>query len=305
MDKRKSILIINILICIHSFSGCSSNQINLNKIESQKVDSLIQIKKVNDRTLIVNFGYDAVTAIKTTHGIVLVDAGISTLLTDRYRKIIEDVFHQNNYLYVINTHGHHDHIGGNVIFSQAKVVGHENCQKDISERQTNPEKSMMNLTKIIEDYEQQLQQSMQNTAEWDDIFTQKIRYMSAFWDVKNHVSVKLPDITFSDSLKIDLGDTTFEMIYFGKFHSNSDILIYIPEIGVLFIGDLFSKYGRPSMSNSLITDEIRWMQAIKWIKKRTNNNEKIIDGHGQILSIDDVQLFITNLLKKCSNGENN
>jgi len=305
MDKKISVLIISILICIHSFSGCSSNQINQNKIDSQKVDSLIQIKKVNDRTVMVNFGYDAVTAIKTTHGIVLVDAGISTFLTDRYRKIIEDVFHQNNYLYVINTHGHHDHIGGNVIFSQAKVVGHENCQKDISERQTNPEKSMMNLTKIIEDYEQQLQQSMQNTAEWDDIFTQKIRYMSAFWDVKNHVSVKLPDITFSDSLKIDLGDTTFEMIYFGKFHSNSDILIYIPEIGVLFIGDLFSKYGRPGMSNSLITDEIRWMQAIKWIKKRTNNNEKIIDGHGQILSIDDVQLFITNLLKKCSNGENN
>jgi len=305
MDKKEPVLIISILICIHSFSGCSSNQINQNKIDSQKVESLIQIKKVNDRTVMVNFGYDAVTAIKTTHGIVLVDAGISTLLTDRYRKIIEDVFHQNNYVYVINTHGHHDHIGGNVIFSQAKVIGHENCQKDISERQTNPEKSMMNLTKIIEDYEQQLQQSMQNTAEWNDIFTQKIRYLSAFWDVKNHVSVKLPDITFSDSLKIDLGDTTFEMIYFGKFHSNSDILIYIPEIGVLFIGDLFSKFGRPGMSNSLITDEIRWMQAIKWIKKRTNNNVTIIDGHGQILSIDDVQLFITNLLKKCSNGENN
>ncbi len=305
MDKKKSILIINILICIHSFSGCSSNQLNLNKIESQKVDSLIKVQKVNDHTVMVNFGYDAVTGIKTTHGIVLVDAGISTLLTDKYRKTIENVFHQNDYLYVINTHGHHDHIAGNGIFSQAKVVGHENCQNDISERWTNPEKSMMNLSKIVEDYELQLQQAMPNTAEWNDIFTQKIRYMSAFWDVKNHVSVKLPDITFSDSLRIELGDTTIEMIYFGKFHSTSDILIYVPEIRVLFIGDLFSKYGRPGMSNSLITDEIRWMQAIKWTKKRTNNIETIIDGHGQILTIDDVQLFTNNLLKKYSNGENN
>jgi glyoxylase-like metal-dependent hydrolase (beta-lactamase superfamily II) len=305
MYKKIAVLIITILICIHSFSGCSSKQINQNKIESQKIDSLIKMHKVNDRTVMVNFGYDAVTAIKTTHGIVLVDAGISTLLTDKFRKTFEDVFRQNNYLYVINTHGHHDHIAGNGIFSQAKVVGHENCQDDISERWTNPDKSMMNLSRIIEDYDQHLRQSMPNTAEWNDIFTQKIRYMSALWDVKNHVSVRLPDITFSDSLKIELGDTTFELIYFGRFHSNSDILIYVPEIRTLFIGDLFSKYGRPSMNNSLITDEIRWMQAIKWIKKRTNNYDTIIDGHGQILTIDDVQLFTNNLLKKYSHGENN
>jgi cyclase len=305
MDKKTSFLIVYILICTHSFSGCSSNQIYQKKIESQKIDTLIEVQKVNDRTVMVIFGFDAVTAIQTTRGIVLVDAGISTVLTDKYRKTIENVFHQNDYVYVINTHGHHDHIAGNGIFSKAKVVGHENCQNDISERWTNPEKSMIILSKIIEDYEQQLQQAIPNTAGWNNIFTQKIRYMSAYWDVKNHVSVKLPDITFSDSMKIDLGDTTIEMIYFGKFHSNSDILIYVPEIRVLFIGDLFSKYGRPSMSNSLISDEIRWMQAIEWIKKRTNNIETIIDGHGQILSIDDVKLFTNNLLIRCSNIENN
>ena len=304
MDKKISVLIKYILICIHLFSGCSSNQINLNKTESQKIDSLIQVQKVNDLTVIVNFGFDAVTAIKTTHGIVLVDAGISTVLTDKYRKTIDNVFHQNDYVYVINTHAHHDHIAGNSIFSKAKIVGHENCLNDVSEGWTNPEKSMINLSKIVEDYEQQLQQAKPNTAGWNDIFTQKIRYMSALWDLKNHVSVKLPDITFSDSMKIELGDTTIEMIYFGKFHSNSDILIYVPEIRVLFIGDLFSKYGRPGMSNSLITDEIRWMQAMEWIKKRTNNIETIIDGHGQILSNDDLKLFTTNLLIKCPNEAN-
>lgn len=305
MDKKISALIIYILICIHSFSGCRSNHINQNKIESLKIDTLIKVQKVNDRIVMVNFGFDAVTAIKTTRGIVLVDAGISTALTDKYRKTIENVFHNNDYAYVINTHGHHDHIAGNGIFLKAKVVGHENCQNDISERWTNPEKSMINLSRIVEDYEQQLQQATPNTEGWNDIFTQKIRYNSAFRDVKNHVPVRLPDIVFSDSMKIGLGDTTIEMIYFGKFHSNSDILIYVPEVRVLFIGDLFSKYGRPGMSNSLIKDEIKWIQAIEWIKKRTNNIETIIDGHGQILSIDDVKLFTNNLLKTCSNGENN
>ena len=298
MNIKGSLLIFLLCDFLFSFSGCSPKYIALSNIDSQKVDSLIKVQKVNDRTIVVNFGYDAITAIKTEQGIVLVDAGISTALTAKYGKIIENIFCQNDYEYVINTHGHHDHIGGNSIFSQAKIVGHENCQKEVSERWTNPEKSMMSLCNIVEDYEQMLQQSIPNTSEWDGIFTQRIRYMCAYSDVKNHNSVKLPDITFSDSMKLDLGDITFEMIYFGKFHSNSDILIYVPEIHMIFIGDLFSKYGKPSISGSSITDTVKCMRAISWIENRMNNIEKVIEGHGQILSIDDLKDFTNNILNK-------
>ncbi len=300
MNNKGSFIIFLSCVYLYSFSGCSSRQITLNNIESQKVDSLIKVQKVNDRTIIVNFGYDAITAIKTEQGIVLVDAGISTALTAKYKKTIENIFRQDDYKYVINTHGHHDHIGGNGVFSQAKVVGHENCRKEVSERWTNPEKSMMSLFKIAEDYDQKLQQSVINTPEWEDLFTQKIRYMSAYIDVKNHIPVKLPDITFSDSMKLDLGDTTFEMIYFGKFHSNSDIVIYVPEIRIIFIGDLFSKYGRPGTSDPSITDAVKCMRAISWIENRMNNIEKVIGGHGQILSIDDLKNFTNNILNKYS-----
>lgn len=294
----KALIIFLLCYFSYSISGCSSKQITLSNIDSQEVDSLIKVQKVNDRTILVNFGYDAITAIKTEQGIVLIDAGISTVLTAKYKNTIKKIFLQDDYEYVINTHGHHDHIGGNSVFSQAKVVGHENCQKEVSERWTNPEKSMMSLYKIVEDYEQKLQQSVPNTSEWDGIFTQKIRYISAYFDVKNHISVKLPDITFSDSLKLDLGDTTFEMIYFGKFHSNSDIVIFVPEIHILFIGDLFSKYGRPSISDPSTTDVVKNMRAISWIGNRMNNIEKVIDGHAQILLIDDLKNFINNINDK-------
>ena len=109
------------------------------------------------------------------------------------------------------------------------------------------------------------------------------------------INITLPDITFSDSMKLDLGDTTFEMIYFGKFHSNSDIVIYVPEIRTVFIGDLFSKYGRPGISDSSITDVVQNMRAVSWINNRVNNIEKVIDGHGQILSIDDLKDFTNNI----------
>jgi glyoxylase-like metal-dependent hydrolase (beta-lactamase superfamily II) len=280
---------------MYYLSGCSSKQNTLNKIDSEKVDSLLRVQKINTRTLLVNFGYDAITAIETDQGIVIVDAGISTELTGRYKKLIENVFHNDNLIYVINTHGHHDHIGGNSVFLQAKVIGHDNCSGDVSERWTDPSKSMISLSKIIEDYEQQLQQSVPNTSEWDDIFAQKIRYLSAYSDVKNRVPARLPDITFSDSMTLDLGDTIFEMIYFGKSHSNSDIVIYIPELKLIFTGDLFSKFGRPGINLSAI-DKIRCMQAIAWMQKRINRIEKVIEGHGQILSTDDLKQFNNNIL---------
>jgi cyclase len=295
--KNKGLLIISVLfICLVSFSGCSSKQIALNNIDSKKVDSLIKVQKINDRTIIVSFGYDAVTAIKTQKGIVIVDAGISTALTARYKKTIENEFNQNDFIYLINTHGHHDHIGGNSIFSQTKVIGHENCLKDVSDRWTDPGKAMMRLSKIVEDYEHQLKQSIPNTAGWNDIFTQKIRYLSAYLDIKNHIPVKLPDTTFSDSLKLESGDITFEMIYFGRFHSYSDILIYTPELRIIFIGDLFSKFGRPDITDSSMIDKVRCRQAIKWIEKRINNIDTVIGGHGQILSNDDLKQFIKNVL---------
>lgn len=304
--NTKGLLII-ILFCefLYSFSACSTKQISLRNIDYQKVDSLINIQKVNERTIMVSFGYDAITAIKTEQGIVIVDAGISTVLTDKYRKTIDNIFSQVDYEYVINTHGHHDHIGGNMVFSQAKIVGHENCQKEVSERWTDPEKSMTSLCKIVKDYEQKLQQSIPNSAEWNDIFTQKIRYMCAFSDAKDHMSAKLPNTTFSDSIKLDLGDTTFEMVYFGKFHSNSDIVIYVPEIHLIFIGDLFSKYGRPSIGDPSTIDIVKCRQAISWIENRMKNIEKVIDGHGHIYSTDDLNDFANNILEKYSEQYNN
>jgi cyclase len=298
MNAKGTLIVFLLCDLLFSFSGCGSRRNTLSSLDSQKADSLLKVQKVNDRTVIVNFGYDAVTAIKTEQGIVLIDAGISTVLTAKYRKTIENTFLQDDYIYVINTHGHPDHIGGNSIFSDAKVVGHENCRKEISERFANPEKTMMSLSKIVEDYDQKLQQVVPNTSEWDDIFTQKIRYLSAYFDVKNNISVKLPDTVFSDSMKLSLGDTAFEMICFGKFHSNSDILIYVPEHRMIFTGDLFSKYGRPGINDSSITDAVKCMRAISWIENRMNNIEKVIDGHGQILSIDDLKDFTNNILNK-------
>jgi glyoxylase-like metal-dependent hydrolase (beta-lactamase superfamily II) len=300
MISKLSFKIFILNYCLCSLPGCISEQNASKRADSQKIDSLINIQKINDRAILVNFGYDAISAINTKQGIVIIDAGISTGLTARYKKVIQDEFKRDDFIYLINTHCHHDHYRGNSVFANSEIVGHVNCPEEISQRSGNQERIIFNLAKTVEDYEQQLQKSNPNTEEWNDLFTQKIRYLNAYLDAKNSEPVKLPDITFSDSLKLDFGDTTIEMIYFGKCHSNSDILIYVPQIKAIFTGDLFSESGRPSINDTLLTDIEIWKRAIRWTENRMINIEKVIDGHGQILSRYDLKQFNNNILSKCA-----
>jgi glyoxylase-like metal-dependent hydrolase (beta-lactamase superfamily II) len=250
--------------------------------------------------LLVSFGYDAITAFNTTRGIVVIDAGITSGLTARYRKILENEFQGNDFAYVINTHGHPDHVGGNSVFKNSGIIGHSNCSGEIAGQWKNPEKVIQSLNSIVEGCEVKLQASEPSSQDWKENFTRKIRYLYAYEDARNSVTVKQPDNTFSDSLNLDMGSIRLEMFYFGKCHSNSDILIYVPGMKILFIGDLFFRYGKPSISDTLMTEKDRWKKAIHWLENRKGNIDYIIGGHGQMLSISDLNDFNTKILRCCS-----
>lgn len=296
MDKRMTI--ISFLIIAVTFSACRTERASNNDIESARIDSLIEISEINERAAIIRFGYDAVTAIKTSEGIVLIDAGISTFLTAKYKRIIENQYQQKNFRYVINSHGHHDHMRGNSLFPEAQIIGHENIPMELSDYMISHDSLLMKLSKVVNHYDQELRDSLQYGSGWEAAFSQKIRYRGAYDDLKNNVQFKLPDITFPDSMVLECGGATFEMKYFGEFHSGSDILIYVPEIKVLFTGDLFTRYGRPGMNNSSLTDEDKRIHTISWIIKRMDNITCIIDGHGQILTTDDLKRFNEIILGK-------
>jgi glyoxylase-like metal-dependent hydrolase (beta-lactamase superfamily II) len=242
-------------------------------------------------------GYDAVTAIETQKGIVVIDAGISTGLTSKYRKIIENEFGQNNIAYLINTHGHPDHTGGNTVFADAVIIGHENCTDEISKQWQDTEKVKSSLKKIVTEYDKELQSLLPGTNEWNNVFCQKTRYQCAYNDVLRNCPVTKPNVTFYDSLDLDMGDVKFNLVYFGIAHSGSDIIVHIPEKNILMVGDLFSRYGRPGFNVNKNQNWERLVRVIKWIEKRLPDIDIIIDGHGQILSKDDLKAFI-NLMKK-------
>ncbi|OFY26968.1 MAG: hypothetical protein A2275_14510 [Bacteroidetes bacterium RIFOXYA12_FULL_35_11] len=241
-------------------------------------------------------GADAVTAINTSKGIVVIDAGISYSLTKQYRKQFEKVFSKTYCALLINTHGHPDHTGGNLVFNDAEIVAHVNCIKEMQEQIKNPENVSKNLLKTIESYNNQLKMVDSSSVDWCDAYCQKARYFSAYNDLLEKKQLNFPGLTFTDSLFISMGDVSFDMIYFGKAHSESDILIYVPELKLLFSGDIFTKYGKHHICNADKQLSLRRGHVKKWLQKRKHKIEKIIGGHGEIMSKDDMDAFCKNLV---------
>lgn len=272
----------------------------LNTEDHQRIDSLIRVQTINDKTILVTFGPDAVTGIHTDSGIVVIDAGISTGLTARYKAIMESKFQDDRFAYVIHTHAHHDHVRGNSVFGEAKIVGHESCRGAILELGNEPEKKLEHFKVLIDMFDLQMKDSSRSESERSDAFYQKIRCSEAHEDIRNHIPIRVPDIQFSDSLILESGNVTFDLFYFGECHSESDILIFVPELSSLFTGDLFTTYGRPSISETNIPDKVRCRESVKLIQARMNQINTIIGGHGQILSVDDLKWFCEKLLEECA-----
>lgn len=288
------------LFSCHPHASSRADETNALIDSNAMIDSLIQIQRINESTMVVKFGADAISALHTDQGIVVIDAGISTGLTERFRKKIVHEFTGSHFPYVINTHAHPDHYGGNSVFSESAVIGHLNGLEEMDERLADPEKTFSTLGNIVDEYDRELKSAPRHSEEWIRAFTQKTRYQYAWMDVKNLIPVKKPDITFSDSLVVQVGSTTFEMKYFGQCHSNSDILVHVPEQKLLFAGDLILQYGRPSINDTTMIEKEQWIKALYWTEKRLPDIEHVISGHGQILSPDDLSSFMRIIREKAN-----
>lgn len=105
--------------------------------------------------------------------------------------------------------------------------------------------------------------------------------------------VVIPDITFQDTYKIDLGNKTVELKYFGYAHEYSDIAIWLPKEKILFAGDLaFHQRMLPIFE---ITDTALWLEA--WDKLEELNAQIVIPGHGDVTNMTEVRKYTKGYLE--------
>lgn len=206
-------------------------------------DIKINMRWLSDRVLLTwgcdHFQGTHMAVIVTAEGLVVIDTGLSPTTVRRQRELVERQLGRSDFRYLVNTHMHNDHAFANEVFPEATVVGPEGGAAAL-------EREVASIPSLLE----RLRRSRDSYAEWagatspDSVEGRQAREGVAAFDVgiadlERGIEPRYPTSTFRARRTLDLGDVHLELFEFRGFHSDSDILILLPEERMVFTGDVF------------------------------------------------------------------
>jgi cyclase len=163
--------------------------------------------------------------------------------------------------FIINTHYHGDHTGGNTFFQkEAPVIAHDNVRKRLEQGGT-----AGNLGSV----------SMDNKPAAKDA---------------------LPILTFDHDVTVHLNGEDIRALHFPSGHTDGDSIIFFPKSNVVHMGDDFVRYGFPFIDLSAGGSVEGMIAALEEVVPKLPADVKVIPGHGQVSNLDDVRTYVKMLI---------
>jgi cyclase len=167
--------------------------------------------------------------------------------------------------FVINTHFHGDHSGGNEPFAHggSTVIAQDNVRKRLETAGSSGNGSSMKF------------------------------------DYKAAPKVALPVITFDHDVTVHLNGEDIRALHFPAGHTDGDAIIFFPKNNVVHMGDDFVRYGFPFIDVNSGGSVQGMIAAMEKVSTQLPADVKVIPGHGALSNLDDVRAF-TKMLKETS-----
>jgi glyoxylase-like metal-dependent hydrolase (beta-lactamase superfamily II) len=208
--------------------------------------------EVADRVWVARYEWaDAnVTAIGSERGLVVVDTHGSTAAG---RTVLADLrrLGAGAVTAVVNTHWHWDHSFGNAAFREQDpalpIHAHEDAALMVAEQGEYMKKRF---------------------AESDDPHREEVAA----------TEVVVPDHTFSSTRSLDLGDRLVELVFPGRGHTDGDLVVVVPDAGVVLGGDLIEESARPWIG--LDSWPLEWHASLDVVLSLVVPETSVVPGHG-------------------------
>ena len=189
-------------------------------------------------------------------GVLLIDDDYAEL-SEKLKKAVAEIT-DSPVRFVLNTHWHFDHSGGNETFGKhgATIVAHDNVHK------------RMSVDTEIKPFGQIVPASP---------------------------DIALPVITFNDRMTFHLNGEEIQVFYAGNAHTDGDSAVYFVESNVIHTGDVYSSDRYPFIDTNANGSIDGMILAVEKLLKVVDARTKIIPGHGPISSKQDLNAYLENL----------
>lgn len=182
--------------------------------------------------------------------------------------------------YVVNSHAHNDHIRGNQVFPEdVEIISTPRTRELIEQWERKAIPAEQNYAPPLFAYWDSLYGSFSGDTSSREYIT--ILMMRPYFQVlaESHLEVKtrLPGLLMDEEMKLDGPGRRVLLISKGAGHTDSDMILYLPDDGVLFTADLVFFEMHPYLGQG---DPDRWLAYLDYML--TLDFTTLVPGHGQV-----------------------
>jgi cyclase len=189
--------------------------------------------------------------------------------------------------YIVNSHFHSDHTHGNQAFAAARqILGSTNTRRSMLQKDL----AALNQARTIA--QKQVEQlANQIRAETDvrrqDALRAEMKQRLAFMQRMSVLRILAPGVTLDDNLAIVDSGREINLVCMGTGHTDGDIMLYLPQEKIAFLGDLFFHDAIPNVEDAIMLD---WMKTLREAIKL--DASVFVPGHGPVGTRADVEAFL-------------
>jgi cyclase len=200
--------------------------------------------------------------------------------------------------YVIDSHYHYDHAHGNQIFGpDVQVIGHENTRTRML---TNVLEQYTYLTSVepIPARVAALRERIgkENDPQQKALLERQVNNSLAYLEQVKETKVTPPNVTLERKMTLFRGGREIQILFFGRGHTDTDIVVYLPKERIVCTGDLMESV--LSYMGDAYADE--WPATLE--RLMTLDFDTVMPGHGVVFKgkghIEAFQRYLRDLLKQ-------
>ncbi len=188
-----------------------------------------------------------------------------------------------------NSHYHGDHVRGNAAVGAAHVVSSRRTRELVLER------GPLHLKSDREEAARELARLRSG----EQAATPRERAVFESWfegilATPADLAWRAPDLTFDSELLVHGSRRTVRLLTFGGGHSPSDVIAYLPDERIAFLGDLVAVGFHPFLSDGEPTELVRILREV-----RALGVDRALPGHGPVSggeSVREMERYVAELL---------